>query len=272
LDRELRRLCTICARGGSKGVPGKNLCLIAGKPLIGHSIDQARRSGLFEAIAVSSDSEAILEAAHRCSADILVRRPNEMASDTAPKLPAIRHCVESAEAMLGRQFPIFVDLDATSPLRLPQDIIGAVRLLEERGVSNVITGSPARRSPYFNIVELDAGGFARLSKSSGNPIVRRQDAPRCYDMNASIYVWRRDVFFDDPAVFYQDTLLFEMPETRSIDIDSDLDLAIVRLLMEAQGPRSTRCGETLSSAARPELNQQNARINAGSEPSATRHS
>jgi N-acylneuraminate cytidylyltransferase/CMP-N,N'-diacetyllegionaminic acid synthase len=118
---------------------------------------------------------------------------------------------------------------------LPEDIVGAVGLLEQHGVSSVITGSPARRSPYFNIVELDERGFARLSKSSKTAIVRRQDAPRCYDMNASIYVWRRDVFFADPAVFYSDTLLFEMPESRSVDIDSDLDLTVVRLLMEARG-------------------------------------
>jgi N-acylneuraminate cytidylyltransferase/CMP-N,N'-diacetyllegionaminic acid synthase len=186
---------------------------------------------------VSSDSEAILETARQCGADLLVQRPEAMASDRAPKLPAIRHCVEAAEAALQRQFPIFVDLDATSPLRLPEDIVGAVGLLEQRSVSSVITGSPARRSPYFNIVELDERGYVRLSKSSKTAIVRRQDAPRCYDMNASIYVWRRDVFFADPAVFYCDTLLFEMPESRSVDIDSDLDLTVVRLLMEARGAR-----------------------------------
>ena len=227
----MSRLCTICARGGSKGVPGKNLQELLGKPLIAHTVDQARRSALFAAVAVSSDSEQILEAARRAGADILVRRPDELASDSAPKLPAIRHCVESAERELGRQFPVFADLDATSPLRLPEDIAGAVRLLEERGVSSVITGAPARRSPYFNLVELDARGVAHLSKEPDRPIERRQDAPRCFDMNASIYVWRREAFFRHPAVFYDDTLLFEMPEDRSIDIDSHLDFDVVRMLM-----------------------------------------
>jgi N-acylneuraminate cytidylyltransferase/CMP-N,N'-diacetyllegionaminic acid synthase len=227
----MSRLCTICARGGSKGVPGKNLREILGKPLIAHSIEQARRSGLFEAIAVSSDSEAILDVARRFGADVAVRRPDELATDTAPKLPAIGHCVEAAERARGQQFAVFADLDATAPLRVTADIVGAVRLLEERGVSSVITGAPARRSPYFNLVELDRRGTPRLAKTVDPPPVRRQDAPPCYDMNASIYVWRRDAFFRRPDVFYDDTLLFEMPPERSIDIDSELDFEIVRFLM-----------------------------------------
>ena len=227
----MKYLCTVCARGGSKGVPGKNLRPLLGKPLIAHTLEQAKQSGLFAAIAVSSDSQEILDAAKRHGADILVRRPHEMATDSAPKVPAIRHCLESAERELGREFPIFVDLDATSPLRLPKDIAGAVRLLESTGASSVITGAPARRSPYFNLVELDARGVPHVAKQMSTPLTRRQDAPRCFDMNASIYVWRRDAFLSTSAVFYDDTRLFEMPEERSIDIDSELDWEIVQFLM-----------------------------------------
>ena len=227
----MSRLCTICARGGSKGVPGKNLRELLGKPLIAHSIEQAKKAGLFAAVAVSSDSEQILDVARQFAADVLVRRPDEMATDSAPKLPAIRHCFEAAERQLGTQFPVFVDLDATSPLRSVDDIVGAVRLLEERGVSSVITGAPAHRSPYFNLVELDANGVVHLSKTLDRPITRRQDAPRCYDMNASIYVWRREAFLRNPEVFYNDTRLFEMPPERSVDIDSEIDFELVRLLM-----------------------------------------
>jgi N-acylneuraminate cytidylyltransferase/CMP-N,N'-diacetyllegionaminic acid synthase len=227
----MTRLCTICARGGSKGVPGKNLREVAGKPLMAYTIEAARQSGMFEAIAVSSDSEEILALAHRLGADVLVRRPDELASDSAAKVPAIRHCFEAAERELNKQFPVFADLDVTSPLRLPQDIVGAVRLLEDRGVSSVITGAPARRSPYFNLVELDKNGVVHVAKQPPGEIVRRQDAPRTYDMNASIYVWKRDAFLRDPDVFYGDTLLFEMPEERSIDIDSELDFEIVQMLL-----------------------------------------
>ncbi|UPK25086.1 acylneuraminate cytidylyltransferase family protein [Bradyrhizobium sp. 195] len=229
-------LCTICARGGSKGVVGKNARDLLGKPVLAWSIAQARETGLFDAIAFSSDSDALLDAALKAGADIAVRRPDEMATDTAPKLPAIRHCLEQAIAQTGKTPEIFVDLDVTSPLRLASDITGAVALLRESGARNVITGAPARRSPYFNLVEQRTDGSVGLSKSADPPITRRQDAPRCFDMNASIYVWRVAPFLEQPAVFYPDTRLFEMPEERSIDIDSDLDFALVELLLRQRLP------------------------------------
>ena len=103
--------------------------------------------------------------------------------------------------------------------------------LEQTGARSVITGAPARRSPYFNLVEASKDGSVGLSKSADPPITRRQDAPRCYDMNASIYVWRVAPFLEHPAVFYPDTRLFEMPEERSVDIDSELDFTLVELLL-----------------------------------------
>jgi len=222
-------LCSICARGGSKGVVGKNVRPMAGKPLIAHSIAQALETGLFAHIAVSSDDPAILEAAERSGADILVRRPDEMASDVAPKAAAIRHCAEQAEAQVNKQFDIFVDLDATAPLRLPEDIRGAVALLVESGADNVITGAPARRSPYFNLVERRPDGTVGLSKPSA--VSRRQDSPACFDMNASIYVWNRASMTAGPKVFSDNTRLYEMPHERSLDIDSELDWEFVEFLM-----------------------------------------
>jgi CMP-N,N'-diacetyllegionaminic acid synthase len=231
MDKLLNRLCTICARGGSKGVVGKNVRMMLGKPLIAYSIEQARACGLFDAIAVSSDSDQILAIASDFGADHLVKRPTELASDTAAKLPVIRHCVIEAERVLGQTFNTLVDLDATAPLRSIQDIQNAVSLLETSGFGNVITAMPARRSPYFNLVEVDSNNSVTLSKPSANPFVRRQDAPKCYDMNASIYVWQRNVLFGAPTLFNSDTGLYVMPEERSIDIDSELDYLFVELLM-----------------------------------------
>jgi CMP-N,N'-diacetyllegionaminic acid synthase len=224
-------ICTICARGGSKGVVGKNSRELLGKPLLAWTIDQARATGLFAAIAFSSDSDQLLEAAREAGADIAVKRPDEMATDTAPKLPAIRHCLEQAMARTGTVPDIFVDLDVTSPLRLASDISGVVDLLINSGARNVITGAPAHRSPYFNLVEARPDGSVGLSKTANPPIARRQDAPRCFDMNASIYAWRVASFLENPAVFYPDTRLFEMPQERSIDIDSELDFTLVELLL-----------------------------------------
>ena len=227
----MKRLCTICARGGSKGVKGKNLRELAGKPLIVHSMEQARASGLFDTLAVSSDSDEILEVARKWGCDFLIKRPDELATDHAAKLPVIQHCVAEVERLSGREFDTLVDLDATSPLRLPADIVGAVSLLESAGCGNVLTGMPARRSPYFNLVEVNASGFVHLSKPLSQSVVRRQDAPPCYDMNASIYVWNRPVLFESGGLFKADTRLYVMPEERSIDIDSELDFKFVEFLI-----------------------------------------
>src|SRR5262249_51732323 len=97
------------------------------------------------------------------------------------------------------------------------------------------TGAQARHSPYFTLVELDARGVPRLSKKLERPIERRQDAPACYDMNGSVYVWRRDVFLRDAAVFYDDTALLEMPPERSVDIDSEPEFEMVERLMGRRG-------------------------------------
>ncbi|KJS66614.1 MAG: flagellar modification protein B [Peptococcaceae bacterium BICA1-7] len=232
----MSRLCTICARGGSKGVKNKNIRILLDKPLIAHTIIQARESGLFDALAVSSDSDDILNVARDWGVDILIKRPDELATDLAAKLPAIQHCVKETEKICQEEFGVIVDLDATSPLRLPEDIREAVCLLEEKKVSNIITGTPSRRSPYFNMVEVDHKGVARLVKSLDSPVARRQDSPQCYDMNASIYVWNRDSLFSNKSIFNFDTLIYVMPEERSIDIDSELDfLCVDFILRKAKG-------------------------------------
>jgi len=235
LDRSLDKkkiLCTICARGGSKGVPGKNIRELAGLPLLAHSILQAKQSGIFDSIAVSSDSSKILAVAAKYGADFLIERPPELSTDAAPKVPVIQHCFLTAERLAGTQFDIGVDLDATSPLRVPADIIAATETLVSSDAQNVITGSPSRRSPYFNLVEANDVGYVTTSKTLPRPCTRRQDAPKTYDMNASIYVWRRSSLINNSNLFLEKTVLYEMPEERSIDIDSELDFKIVEMLMK----------------------------------------
>lgn len=225
------KVCTICARAGSTGVINKNITMLAGRPLIAWSVGLAKDSGVFDVIAVSSDSQEILDVADDWGADLCVKRPDELATNEAGKLPAIRHCALSAEEFLGAQAETLVDLDATSPLRLVDDLLGAMDLHKTSGAGSVITGSLSRRSPYFNMVELNEAGCVQLVKS-GSEVLRRQDVPKCYDMNASIYIWNRERFIAEPRVIYADTVLYEMPEERSIDIDTPLDLEIVKMLME----------------------------------------
>jgi CMP-N,N'-diacetyllegionaminic acid synthase len=224
----MRRICTVLARAGSVGVPGKNTRLLGGVPLIAHSIRHARATGLFDAVVVSTDDPEVRRIAEDEKVDIVVARPSELATASAGKVPAIVHAVETAEAELGRGFDVVVDLDVTSPLRTPEDILAAVALLEaDAEAANVITAAPARRSPYFNLVERAPDGSVRLVRPSDPPLLRRQDAPECFDMNASIYVWWRATLSADLPVVNTGTRLHVMPEERSHDVDSELDWSIV---------------------------------------------
>ena len=224
-------ICTICARGGSKGIKNKNIRVMKGNPLIYYSIQQALNSKLFDIVAVSSDSEDILEIAKLSGADFLIKRPEDLATDTSAKLPVIKHALEEVEKYLQKKVDILVDLDCTSPLRSIEDIKNSVKLLEESMAPNVITGTPARRSPYFNLVELNNDNTVSLSKKLDAIIVRRQDSPQCFDMNASIYVWSREGLFDSITTLRQGTRIYVMPEERSLDIDSELDFKFVEFLM-----------------------------------------
>ncbi len=227
----MKRICTICARGDSEGVKNKNILSLRGKPLIAHTIRQAQESGLFDIIVVSSDSEKIRDVAQKWGADILIERPQELATATAGKLPAIQHAVREAERLTDMNYDIIIDLDVTSPLRSVNDLHAALQLFSETpGAKNLITACPSRRSPYFNMVEKKETGFAILVKSIPQSILRRQDAPRCYDMNASIYIWPRLTLFESETAITDATVVYTMPEERSIDIDSALDLMLVRLL------------------------------------------
>jgi N-acylneuraminate cytidylyltransferase/CMP-N,N'-diacetyllegionaminic acid synthase len=183
---------------------------------------------------VSSDSAEILSVAKEFGVTHLIERPAELATDSASKVPAIRHCVAAVEAHMG-QFDYVADLDCTAPFRLPNDIANAFNLIESKGVSTLISGTRARKLPYFNIVELTDEGFVRISKETSIPLVRRQDSPTCFDMNASIHIWRRETLFASDARFQNDTVLYEMPFERSIDIDTEIEFTINELLMKHFG-------------------------------------
>jgi len=205
---------------------------LCGKPLLTWTIEQAQKCGLFAVIAVSSDDDAILDVGRAAGATFLVRRPAEMATDSAPKAPAVHHCVVEAEASLGYEVDVIVDLQPTSPLRLPEDIIAAVELQRRTGAESVITGQQAKCSPYFSLVERRADGTVDLAKRPPIPFARRQDAPACYDMNGSIYVWPRPVMTPSVSVFYPTTRLLEMPQQRSVDIDTEFDFLFAEYLLQ----------------------------------------
>lgn len=228
----MKRLCSICARGGSKGVLNKNIKVIAGLPLIAHSIKQAIDSKMFSAVAVSSDSDEILNTATQFGADLAIKRPVDLATDSAAKLPAIQHCFNKAESHFNQHFDTLVDLDCTSPLRSLDDIKNSIQMFESSSADNLITAMPARRSPYFNMVKKKPDGFVEILAPTPDGLIRRQDAPAAYDLNASIYIWNRSAILKAEKVIGPKTILFEMPEERSIDIDSQMDFEWVEFLLK----------------------------------------
>lgn len=220
-------LCTICARGGSVGVPRKNVRPLLGKPLIAWTIEQAIASPSIDVVAVSTDDDEIADVARRFGADVPFRRPAALADSNAAKIPVIEHLVSELERA-GRSFDRIVDLDPTSPLRLQSDIEGAIALLDD-STDAVITGYRSDKNPYFNMVERKADGNIDLVMS-GTGVVTRQSAPTVWAMNASIYVWHRTTL--SAGLWGGRTQLYEMPHERSVDIDAELDFQIVERLME----------------------------------------
>jgi CMP-N,N'-diacetyllegionaminic acid synthase len=220
-------IATICARGGSQGLPRKNLRPLLGKPLVVHSIEQALACRAIDAVYVSTDSTDIAQVARAAGAEVPFLRPAELATSEAPKLPVVRHLVASVEA-LGTAVERIVDLDPTSPLRHIDDIHACLELLDAQ-TDVVITGYEAEKNPYFNMVEPGPDGGVRLVKPPAGQVHSRQAAPKVYAMNASIYVWHRRTL--DKGLWEGRARLHVMPRERSIDIDSELDFKLVELLM-----------------------------------------
>jgi CMP-N-acetylneuraminic acid synthetase len=223
----LSTIATICARGGSTGVPGKNIKPLLGKPLIVYTIEQAKACRAIDAIYVSTDDAAIASVAKAAGAKVPFMRPAALATADAPKMPVIEHLVAAVETA-GVRVDRIVDLDPTSPLRDVADIDACISLLDEE-TDAVITAYESEKNPYFNMVELTGDGHAQLVKRPATPVHGRQSAPKVYAMNASIYVWHRRTL--SKGLWEGRTRLHVMPRERSVDIDTALDLRVVEMLM-----------------------------------------
>jgi|TARA_Y100000294_G_C8554569_1_gene336668 CMP-N,N'-diacetyllegionaminic acid synthase len=218
-------------RGGSQGVQNKHIKLINGKPLMYFTIKQAIRSKIFDHVIVSTDSKKILRIAKSYGAEGWFLRPKKLALNTSPKVPVIKHALFQAEEFYNKKFEIIVDLDATSPLRKIEDIINACKFFVKKKANMLISGCKSRVNPYYNMIEIVNNKLKRAKKYKKN-IYRRQDAPQTYDFNASIYIWNRKSLINFKSFFTKKTVFYEMPEKRSIDIDSELDFRLVEFLLK----------------------------------------
>ena len=224
----------VFARGGSQGIPRKNLRLLADKPLLAHAIETARASIFIDRVMVSTDDAEIAAVAQACGAEVPFMRPPELAGPESPEWLAWRHAVTTLRALEPEapQLDALVSVPATAPLRAVADVDACIRTLLETDADIVITMTASARSPYFNMVILDDGGYARLVVSpEEGPITRRQDAPQTYDVTTVAYAVRPAYVMEADGVFDGRVRTVLVPPERALDIDTEWDLELAELLL-----------------------------------------
>ena len=224
----MKTFAFIFARGGSKGVPGKNIRILGGKPLIAWSIEIAREISEIDRIIVSTDDENIANVGKEFGAEIIMR-PVVLAQDDTPEWLAWQHAVDFLENK-GEYFNRFVSLPATSPLRSKEDVMACLNLLDNQ-TDIVVTMTETTRSPFFNMVKKTEGYITLLMDGKTN-YSRRQDTPCNFDMTTVAYVTRPEFIKINNGIFEGRVRAINVPKERAIDIDDELDFFMAEALMK----------------------------------------
>lgn len=229
---KLKIVAFIFARGGSKGLPHKNILPLLGKPLIVHSIETALALPRVSRVVVSTDDEEIAEISRRAGADVPFLRPPELASDNAPEWLAWQHAIRTLREQ-GDTVDVFLSLPPTSPLRIPHDVDCCLDALLDNQAEIVISVREAERSPYFNMVRRDADGGCHLAVEG--KFHRRQDAPELFDLTTVAYVARADFIMSAARIFDGRVRAVLIPRERALDIDTHFDMLIAEALVGKVG-------------------------------------
>jgi len=224
-------VAVIFARGGSKGLPGKNIRVLGDKPLIAWSIEHAKSVKRIDRVIVSTDSEEIADVAKKYGAEVPFIRPAELSLDNSPEWLAWRHALNFLKESEGELPDAMVSVPTTSPLRLPEDIDNCIDKYEGSDADVVISVTDAHRNPYFNMVTLSTDGKAELMMSTKSDVIRRQDAPIAYDITTVCYVARPEYVLSHDSTFEGNVNTVHVPAERSIDIDTILDFQIAECLL-----------------------------------------
>ncbi|MGL5109612.1 MAG: cytidylyltransferase domain-containing protein [Vibrio ordalii] len=220
----------IFARGGSKGLPGKNIKPLAGKPLLQYSIDTALASPSIGHVFVSTDDAQIANVA-RAGGAIVIERPEELASDTSPEWLSWRHAVEWVQTHYG-EFDGFVSLPATSPLRSVDDVENAINQLKNTDADICISVTPASRSPFFNMVKQTETGLVELVNKPQGEVARRQDAPAIFDITTVVYATTPEFVLNHYGIFSGKVTSVEIPKERAVDIDDIYDFKLAEAIIQ----------------------------------------
>jgi CMP-N-acetylneuraminic acid synthetase len=225
-------VCVIPARGGSKGVPRKNIRKLADKPLIAYTIEQALQSQYIDRTIVSTEDKEIADISKQCGAEVPFMRPGTLAGDQVATVDVLLHTISWLEEEEKYNFDILVLLHTTTPLRSVKDIDSCIEMLHSTKADNIISVTEAHRNPYFNMVEINPNGKVQLVKKGS--FSSRQSAPKVYDMNSSIYVWWKDLLKKERNIIFENSKIYVMPKARSIDIDDNMDFKLVEIMMAEQ--------------------------------------
>lgn len=221
----------IFARGGSKGLPGKNIRPLGGKPLIAWSIEHALAVRRIARVIVSTDSQEIAAVAREHGAEVPFIRPEELARDESPEWLAWRHALNYLLNEEGVLPDAMVSVPTTAPLRSSLDIENCLDEYEKGGADMVITVTDAHRSPYFNMVKVNPDGTVGLVMPPQSVVARRQDVPTVFDMTTVAYVARPEFVLTHNATFEGRVRHVHVPLERAIDIDTLLDFRIAECLL-----------------------------------------
>jgi len=225
-------IAVIAARGGSKGVPRKNVRPLAGKPLIAHAIETALESEWIDRVIVSTDDIEIAEVSQRYGAEVPFMRPEELARDDSPEWLTWQHAIRSLESVKGiPNIDVFVSIPPTAPLRSVENVDACIQMLLESDADIVITVKPAERNPYFNMVTLVEGDDARLVMLPERPVHRRQDAPPVYDVTTVAYAARPLFVLNATSMFEGKVKAVVVPAEGALDIDTELDFKFAEFML-----------------------------------------
>ncbi len=219
----------IFARGGSKGLPRKNIKLLAGKPLIAYAIESALASPSIDNVFVSTDDREIERVAVQYGAEVIIR-PKELATDQSPEWLSWQHAINWVVAKFG-EFDCFLSLPATSPLRAVCDIENAVTILSNGGIDVCISITNSSRSPYFNMVTEDKDGSYAICLSNKDRITRRQDSPEVYDITTVVYAAKPQFILNHEGIFSGRVGAVKIPKYRAVDIDDIYDFHFAETLL-----------------------------------------
>lgn len=231
----MKRYGFVFARGGSKGVPGKNIKMLAGKPLIAWAIEAALETGLLDCVIVSTDSEEIAEVARSFGARTPFMRPAELGSDNSSEWLSWQHAIKWL-ADHGETFDEFVSLPATAPLRTSQDIALCVTEFEKGGCDLLLTCAEAQRHPMFNMYRENEAGLMEIYDRVEIPITRRQNAPPVFDGTTMAYISWPDYILANSFIWAGRVKGICFPRDHAIDIDEPLDFEIAEMILKK------RCG------------------------------